>query len=265
MWMDPPPPPQVQTEHLTVSLVRAEAAFVAGGRHWIGLRLQHAPGWHTYWINPGDSGLPTRTRWTLPAGVSVAPLAWPVPARHLAGGLYNFGYDGVQVLPLELRIDPALADVTAPLQIAVNVDWLVCEENCIPGKATLGMEIPLAAQPGAATEHAQSILAAVAAVPQAQDWPVRLDLHPAHIDVEISGLPTDLDAVEVFPLTPQVFAHAPGMVTLEAGTLRWRSARSDAWSGLPEQVALVLRTATAHHQVTAVTPSSPSPTAGDTP
>jgi len=45
----------------------------------VGLSLQHQPQWHTYWKNPGDSGLPTQLSWQLSAGAAAGQIAWPSP------------------------------------------------------------------------------------------------------------------------------------------------------------------------------------------
>ena len=60
----------------------------------VALRLAIAKGWHTYWRNPGDSGLPTTLAWKLPAGVAAGPIEWPAPRALPVGPLVNYGYEG---------------------------------------------------------------------------------------------------------------------------------------------------------------------------
>ncbi len=69
----------------------------------VALRLSMEKGWHTYWRNPGDSGLPTTLEWKLPAGVEAGPIEWPAPHVLPAGPLVNYGYDGEVLLLVELR------------------------------------------------------------------------------------------------------------------------------------------------------------------
>ncbi|MBP6375864.1 MAG: protein-disulfide reductase, partial [Giesbergeria sp.] len=72
----------VTTPRVRAELVADAPQGVAPGQPlWLGLQITHQPGWHTYWKNPGDSGLPTELRWTLPAGVDVGDIAWPVPQK----------------------------------------------------------------------------------------------------------------------------------------------------------------------------------------
>jgi DsbC/DsbD-like thiol-disulfide interchange protein len=73
---------------------------------WVGLQLQHQPEWHTYWKNPGDSGLPTQLDWTLPAGIEAGEIAWPVPKKIPVGTLANYGYEGNVLLPVPLTVTP---------------------------------------------------------------------------------------------------------------------------------------------------------------
>jgi len=75
-------------------LVPEAATIMPGGTLWVDLHLDIAPGWHTYWRNPGDSGLPTEIAWELPAGFSAGEIAWPAPERFVVGTIGNYGYHG---------------------------------------------------------------------------------------------------------------------------------------------------------------------------
>jgi thiol:disulfide interchange protein DsbD len=122
--------PHVRVELLVLpqSLNRGEAADA-------GLYFKLDPGWHVYWMNPGDAGLPPHARWTLPAGISASPLKFPAPKRLPLGPLMDFGYEGEVLFPLTLNVAPTAAP--GPATIHAKVDWLVCSDRCIPGKAEL--------------------------------------------------------------------------------------------------------------------------------
>jgi thiol:disulfide interchange protein DsbD len=134
----------VKTERVTATLESEVAAAAPGEKFWVALRQQIIPKWHTYWINPGDSGLPTEITWKLPAGAAAEPIVWPVPKRIPVGPLVNYGYE------TDVRL---LVPVTAPrdarpgdtLRLEAQARWLVCEEICIPEEATLVLEVPVAA------------------------------------------------------------------------------------------------------------------------
>jgi thiol:disulfide interchange protein len=135
----------------------AESATVAPGRTlWLDLHLAIAPGWHIYWRNPGDSGLPTTIAWTLPAGFAAGDIDWPVPERFVVGTIANYGYaDGADLLvPIAV---PAALDTGATAHLAAAVDYLACSEICVPGSAKLATDLPAgsgAPDPGEAERFA---------------------------------------------------------------------------------------------------------------
>src|SRR3954466_14546018 len=87
------PAPSVKTEHVEAVLLAEKTAFQPGQPANAGLRLRMEPHWHTYWKNPGDSGLPTRIEWTLPAGWKAGEIQWPYPMPLPVGPLMNYGYE----------------------------------------------------------------------------------------------------------------------------------------------------------------------------
>jgi DsbC/DsbD-like thiol-disulfide interchange protein/cytochrome c biogenesis protein CcdA len=98
-----------------------------------------APGWHVYWENPGDSGLPPQVQWTLPAGWRAERLQFPVPQRHDEAGLVSFIYEHQVVLFSRLQIP---ADARPGRQtLAAKVTWLVCKESCLPGQAVVTVDV----------------------------------------------------------------------------------------------------------------------------
>jgi thiol:disulfide interchange protein DsbD len=104
-----------------------------------------AEGWHTYWKNPADSGLPTRMAWRLPEGFRAGPLQWPLPRRIAAPPLMSYGYEGEVLLPVEITPPPALSP-GSEVRLTGRVDWLECQEACIPGRAELELVLPVRAE-----------------------------------------------------------------------------------------------------------------------
>jgi thiol:disulfide interchange protein DsbD len=135
----------VEARHLKVSLLADQASISANSSHTavpphVGLLFDLEPGWHVYWSNAGDSGEPPTVTWTLPAGVAVGPLQFPVPKRLPLGPLMDFGYETQVLFPAELHIH---SDGANAVPIAADVSWLVCRQACIPGKAHLTMTLPM--------------------------------------------------------------------------------------------------------------------------
>ena len=121
--------------HVHVQLVIPERVLMAGTATDAGLYFKLESGWHIYWKNAGDSGEPPSIQWTLPKGVSATALQFPAPKRLPLGPLMDFGYEDEAMFPLTLSADKTARPGNTVLHAKVN--WLVCREVCIPGKAEL--------------------------------------------------------------------------------------------------------------------------------
>lgn len=142
-----------QGKQLVEAELLADTTAVVPGKPFLaGLRLKMAPGWHTYWQFSGDAGLPTETKWNLPAGWKVDEIAWPLPHKMLdPGDIETYGYAD-EVLLMQLVTPPAnLSEKSVDLTMSAN--WLVCERLCIPGNATLHLTLPVAATAEKANEN----------------------------------------------------------------------------------------------------------------
>ncbi len=135
-------------EHVSVELAVPEQQLPRGASLTAGLHFTLDKGWHIYWVNAGDSGEPPRVRWTLPAGVTAAPFEYPAPRRLPLGPLMDFGYEGEVTFPVPVRV--ASDAVLGPARLRADVDWLVCREVCLPGKATVAVTRPVVAAGAAA-------------------------------------------------------------------------------------------------------------------
>jgi DsbC/DsbD-like thiol-disulfide interchange protein len=80
------------SQHVTATLIGETRNIVPGRQLHLALRQQIQPGWHTYWSNPGESGLPTTIDWSLPQDFRVGPILWPTPERFTAGPVVGYGY-----------------------------------------------------------------------------------------------------------------------------------------------------------------------------
>ena len=130
-------------------LVKAElladtSAIVPGKPFTIGLLLRMAPRWHTYWAFSGDAGLPTELKWKLPSGWNAGEIQWPIPLKTIdPGDIETYGYENEVLLMQEITPPQKLDNSTVKLSAEAN--WLVCEKICIPGSATLQLELPVSA------------------------------------------------------------------------------------------------------------------------
>jgi thiol:disulfide interchange protein DsbD len=152
-----------KTGHVEAELVAAKTAIVPGEPTTVALRLVIEKGWHTYWRNPGDSGLPTTLEWKLPAGIEAGPIQWPTPKALPAGPLVNYGFEGEVLHLVELTSGPNLA-VNDQAILRVRADWLVCKEVCIPEGADLELALLIAKSSATDPRWGAPIAAAQAAL-----------------------------------------------------------------------------------------------------
>ena len=128
-------------------LVKAELladtnVIVPGEPFTVGLLLRMAPGWHTYWKFSGDAGLPTELNWKLPQGWKIGEIQWPIPLKTIdPGDIETYGYENEVLLMQEITPPPKVDSST--VKLVADASWLVCEKICIPGSATLNLELPI--------------------------------------------------------------------------------------------------------------------------
>ena len=191
-------------------------AWRAGKPLWLGLLLRHAPQWHTYWKNPGDSGLPTTLAWKLPTGVSAGAIEWPTPQRLPIGPLMNYGYEGTVLLPVAATVTPAFAGDR--LDVDLNAEWLVCKEVCIPQSGEFRLSVPAAASTVA---HADAFRRAREQTPKSVDARTQAQVDAQALSLTAEGLPAALQGKDL-----QVFAADAGVIDHAARIQsRWEGAR----------------------------------------
>lgn len=230
----------VQTEQVRAELLALAPDGVGPGKTvWLGLQLQHQPQWHTYWKNPGDSGLPTTLAWTLPAGVSAGDIAWPTPHKIAIGSLANLGFEGTVLLPVPLTIGPDFRPgaLAQDLEVRVTASWLVCRQECIPQEGSFALRLPLR---GSTALQRAAFESAWAAAPRPFAGPVQATVSDRGLALRVSGLPASWrgKAVNAFPETQELL-HTPALpggsdaVTAgaadQAGTQGWQDG---VWTAL---------------------------------
>lgn len=133
------------TVYLKAALVAEVETITPGQPLYVGLKLELDKNWHIYWRNPGDAGTPPKITWTLPDGFSAGDIDWPHPERIEQPPLTSFGYYGTVLLPVEITIPE---DITAKeVTLSAVVDYLVCKEICLPGRAKLDLALPVSPGP----------------------------------------------------------------------------------------------------------------------
>ena len=197
----------VRTDQVRAELVAHAPEGVAAGKPlWLGLRIEHQPHWHTYWKNPGDSGLATTLTWALPPGFAAGEIAWPTPRQLPVGPLMNFGYEGTLLLPVPITVPSGFQGTTLPVRL--EAQWLVCKDVCIPESGDFALELPVKA---ATVADAALFDAARAAAPRplgGVQSQARVENNA--LQVRVQGLPASWQgqALKFFPETAGVIDNA---------------------------------------------------------
>ncbi|QBY03553.1 hypothetical protein E2K93_03785 [Thalassotalea sp. HSM 43] len=128
--------------YIEVALVTEHLLLIPGQTQYLGILLSPENQWHTYWRNAGDSGEAPTVQWTSSVDIEFGDIQWPLPEAIAVAHLVNYGYSGDNLLmvPITLAEDTASVDAA---KITADLSWLVCKEDCIPGWATLTIELPI--------------------------------------------------------------------------------------------------------------------------
>ncbi|BDU59288.1 thiol:disulfide interchange protein [Limnohabitans sp. MORI2] len=209
-WAQGVPSAVVSTPQVRAELVaHAPQGVQAGQPVWVGLQLTHQPEWHTYWRNPGDSGLPTQIELNLPAGITAADVQWPLPHKLKAGNLTNYGYDKTVLLAVPLMVSKDYKpNASQTLDLQVHANWLVCRLECIPQEGEFALRIPVNSS---YAPQAAAFDALQAQQPQALPAvKATTSFDAQRLALQVSGLPAALHgkSLGVFPNAPEVLESA---------------------------------------------------------
>ncbi len=241
----------VKSDHVEAELVAEASALVRGADNNLALRLVPEAGWHVYWRNPGDSGIPTSLSWTLPEGVTAGALQWPYPHRETLGDIVNYGYAEAVLLPVTLSLPVEFAS-DSPLSLKAKAKWLVCKDVCIPGSAELELILPVVTDSAAtAVNEAQrdGFAKARAELPQPApaDWKLNFAINGTGDDKVLAlalrrGAIRSDGEMSFFPYANDLINHsAPPRWAKDAdGGLRLSQTLSPYFVKVPETVDGVL-------------------------
>lgn len=192
-------------------LVSSVESIAPGQPFTIAFRMQLDPPWHTYWINPGDSGLAPTLAWTLPPGFSASELEFPAPTAIATPPFMTYGLEG-EVWFLTTITTPS--DLPpGEVILAAAADWLICNDYCMPGSAQLELALPvrdaspepdptLAARFAAARDHLPAVPADWVFHARAENGRILLSSLPP------PGFTRDIPSATFFPFDPERIRHA---------------------------------------------------------
>jgi len=208
---------QVETERVTATLLSERPALRPGETVWVGLKLEMAEGWHTYWINPGDSGLATTIDWQLPPGVEVGPIQWPAPERQPYGPLMNFGYSDVVTLLARLSVSPDAP--SGNVNIAARSTWLVCADVCIPEDGSFSNPVEInPSAPQASTMDGGHLLSVAATLPEPVPGIVQAALIDDILTVDVEWTDPPAGDIVLFPYPTYLMDNAADQTVTTTAT-----------------------------------------------
>jgi thiol:disulfide interchange protein DsbD len=204
-----------RSKNAVVTLVPEHGALQPGQPLWIGLHFKLAPEWHTYWKNGGDAGLPARIRWRLPDGFTAGAIQWPVPERIPTEPLMSYGYGREVLLLVELKTPASLKP--GPVTLGARLDWLECNDACLPGKAELEIALPVASgAPKPLAEWSAAFQQARARLPKGAGVKAEATTSGNALTLVVAGIAIPKQAY-FYPAKPEVVEHAAAQTLSASG------------------------------------------------
>jgi len=196
----------ITTGNAVATLYSDVDTITPGQNIWLALELQPREGWHTYWRNPGDSGLPTTINWTLPEGFEAGDIRWPAPEAIPYGPLMNFGYhrDHLLMVPVSAPNDLSLGDT---INISARADWLICEDICIPESADLTLALLVGDQTVLSTAN-DKFIQAQSEWPMPATWQTTYQISGGNLVLQMVGAQLGPELEEA----PRFFPFLEGLI-----------------------------------------------------
>jgi thiol:disulfide interchange protein DsbD len=143
-------PPNKPEVHVQLHMISDVKAIQAGKPFKVGVELMMDPGWHTYYKQSGDAGMPTSIQWKLPPGFKAGELLWEKPFKFNDAGIITYGYHTQTMIAAEIT-PPSDLKVGDTLTFEADVKWLSCKDVCLPGKGKTSLSLPVG-DPAAAVQ-----------------------------------------------------------------------------------------------------------------
>lgn len=220
---------QAQGPHIKVSLLSESEGLVPGSKATLGVLFEPDPEWHTYWRNPGDSGEAPAITWQTDSSLTFGEIQWPIPKAIPVAHLVNYGYEGANLLMVEVTI-PDQQSLGNVVNIVADVSWLVCKEDCIPGWAILSLSLPIIEAPSK-SQNSTVFSDARKKLPSPTVIEGHHEILDEHIALELNNI--DAGTWQSFPFDSALIQHAAAQQVFNGDerTVRILIAKSDYFSG----------------------------------
>ena len=189
-------PPKTST-----GLVPSDLIVRPGSKFMIALHMKMAPGWHSYYLNPGESGQATSIKWHLPPGFTTGPIRWPTPKRIVVSDVAGYVYEGDAWLITEVSA-PKNLSVGRSVQISAEASWLLCREACFPQSSHLSVNLKTGS---AIASNPDFVSARSTLVPPLQGKAPRAFSKGGPVTVKFDSPGATANDVQFFPSDPTYF------------------------------------------------------------
>jgi thiol:disulfide interchange protein DsbD len=183
-----------EPNHVRIEVIADHESIAPSQAFWVAIVQHIDPGWHTYWLNPGDAGKATEIRWSMPGGYAAGPAEWPIPTVIRNGPVVSYGYENQVVSLQEVQAPAALAPGT--VRLSVDVRWLACREMCIPEHAASAVALQQVSNgQGQPSKRArQRIDSARTLMPTAAPWATTLTADAVGVRMRLHSVAGQLPA-----------------------------------------------------------------------
>ncbi len=158
-------------KYAKVELISDHSVAVPGNEIWLGLSFEMVDGWHIYWENPGDAGIPPELSWNESAARAlgsdtISDFVWPVPELLpvVPGEIMDYGYSGKVILPFQAVVSET---AEGPILLDGVADYLICKDICIPERSDVSLLLSLGSEVLVDEAGQQAILDANSTGPEA--------------------------------------------------------------------------------------------------
>ncbi|MFC3092856.1 hypothetical protein DRW07_01390 [Alteromonas sediminis] len=200
---------EAEGPHIQVRLLAEHSGLKPGSVQTLAIEMRPDPEWHTYWLNPGDSGEPPAIQWQSSEAITFGDILWPVPAPIPVAHLVNYGYSNAHLLMVPITV-PNTLTVGEVVTLTADLTWLVCKEDCIPGSAQLRLSLPVTAEL-AKSVHADLFEQARKDLPHEVTLQGTLEINRDNIAISFnapSGYAASPERWTVLPFRGDVIDHA---------------------------------------------------------
>lgn len=195
----------VENDYTTTEVLSEADSFAPGETLWFAIRQELRPGWHVFWTNPGDAGMPLRLEWSLPAGYEAGPVLHPAPEYIPVGPLASYAHEGAPVFLTSVTA-PKTATAGETVDLRIHATWQTCEEICVPEEGGFAFSLPVAASSSPNTAYEDIFAAARKSLPDSYDADATFSVKGGKYVLDLAA-PTDFDSEGAF-----FFAGSEGLI-----------------------------------------------------